>query len=258
MAFVRALVCAATLPEARAVERGIRGVVGSTLAFEVLRTGMGLRAARRTLERELFCRSTDSAPHGSSMPDLIISTGFAGTLDAQMVPGSWVLGDHVLLWLNPPRPGISVIAPGGTVAVDWLKPAADALGARGSTVLSSPLLVAYDPTLNEVMSRRQGPVAVDMESAALAEVARRYGVPFAVLRLVTDTPDQPLPGFVYGFANALSFDARLTVAARARHAARGAVAVATRPQDLIRFVQASMDWGKTLESGWRRIAAGGR
>jgi hypothetical protein len=97
-----------------------------------------------------------------------------------------------------------------------------------------------------------------MESAALAEVAYRYGILFVTLRLVTDTPRQPLPGFVYGFANALSPDARLTAVARARHAARGAAAMARNPQDLIRFVQASLDWGKTLESGWRVVAQGQR
>jgi hypothetical protein len=218
---------------------------------------MGLRAARRALEKELDRRRYARDLKAEPMPDFIISTGYAGTLEAGMAPGSWVLGDHVLLWINPPAPTVNTINPGGGSALALLRPVAEALGAIGTTtVLSSPLLVAYDPALNGALPQRQGAVAVDMESAALADVARRFNIPFAVLRLVTDTPEKPLPGFVYGFANALSRDSRLSMGSRAKHAARGAVAVARKPQDLFRFVQTSVDWGKTLESGWRRIAEG--
>lgn len=244
------------MSEARAVERGLQHGAKEH-HFEVLRTGMGLRAARRALEKELGERRFGRGLNTEPMPDFIISTGYAGTLDVGMAPGSWVLGDHVLLWINPPSPAVNTISPGGGRALSLLRPVAEALGAFGTTtVLSSPLLVAYDPALNRALPQRQGPVAVDMESAALADVARRFNIPFAVLRLVTDTPEQPLPRFVYGFANALSQDSRLSMASRALHAAQGAVDVARKPQDLFRFVQTSMGWGKTLESGWRRIAEG--
>ena len=41
--------------------------------------------------------------------------------------------------------------------------------------------------------RRSGAVAVDLESAAVARVARRRGLPFAVLRAVCDPAERDLP-----------------------------------------------------------------
>ncbi len=43
------------------------------------------------------------------------------------------------------------------------------------------------------LHRRSGAAAVDLESAAVARVARRHGLPFAVLRAVCDPADCDLP-----------------------------------------------------------------
>ena len=45
----------------------------------------------------------------------------------------------------------------------------------------------------ELIYRRHDPVAIDLESGAVARVAIRHGVPFAVLRAVADPADFALP-----------------------------------------------------------------
>ena len=62
------------------------------------------------------------------------------------------------------------------------------------------------------------PVVVDMESAALARVAARWGVAFAVVRLISDTPAHPLPAFSAPFASAM---AATTTGSRLSLAGRG-------------------------------------
>jgi hypothetical protein len=69
-------------------------------------------------------------------------------------------------------------------------------------------------TDKQQVSRSAGAIALDMESAAIGTVARAHGVPFAVIRTVSDTADEDLPldfnqflkpwGWVRGIAGLLS------------------------------------------------------
>jgi len=67
----------------------------------------------------------------------------------------------------------------------------------GSTVRSGPVVSLSTVLCRAVdkqrLSRQTGAIAVDMESAAIAEVARTHGVPFAVVRTVSDVADEDLP-----------------------------------------------------------------
>jgi hypothetical protein len=86
-----------------------------------------------------------------------------------------------------------------------------------------------------------------MESAALARAAAEGGVPFTVLRLVTDTPAAPLPPLARSLAAA--FAARGLE--RGGHGLRAIADAARRPAQTARFVRASLGWCRALRVAWR-------
>jgi nucleoside phosphorylase len=115
----------------------------------------------------------------------LVSFGLAGALEDGLSPGT-VLVPH------------RVIGPDGRAfAVD--ERAHSKLTALGDEfdIESGPLLTA--PTVLESSEAKRaarkasGAVAVDMESAAIAAVAARSGVPFVALRVVIDAVDDALP-----------------------------------------------------------------
>ena len=58
--------------------------------------------------------------------------------------------------------------------------------------------VVADPAAKRALARRSGAHAVDLESGAVADVARDLGVPFSALRTVSDGVDQTLPHAALG------------------------------------------------------------
>jgi hypothetical protein len=98
------------------------------------------------------------------------------------------------------------------------------------------------------------PAAVDMESAALAEVAAAAGLPFLVLRLLTDTPARPLPAVGRALAATLAAAGALS---RAAHCARAALDAARAPNVAAAFVRDALRWRARLRAGWREHARRG-
>ena len=112
----------------------------------------------------------------------IISIGIAGGLASGLRAGDWVLADAVLVDGRPmptePR---------------WT----ERLAARLPEAVRGPLLGA-DAIVAQVaekaeLHRTTGALAVDMESHVVADVARRYGLPFAAVRVVCDPAQRALP-----------------------------------------------------------------
>jgi hypothetical protein len=95
------------------------------------------------------------------------------------------------------------------------------------------------------------PVAVDMESAALARVAASRGVPFAVVRMISDTPAQPLPELLAPLASALSSTG---TRARFKFAGRALRSALMSPRQTVKLVRESGGWLRELEDGWRHLA----
>ena len=151
-----AFVCALPL-EARAVRRAGCGpvVVG------------GVGAARSAAAtRELI---------GSVRPAAVLSVGLCGAL-----AGGPAVGDLIA--------GTSVVTVGGELFPCGLVPPAGHTG----TMLTVPSMVAGRAERAD-LHRRTGAVAVDMESAGVARVCRQLGVPFGVLRAVSDDAGDDLP-----------------------------------------------------------------
>lgn len=217
---MRVLVCAATRAEHGACARGIGA------RHEVLLTGVGPARAARTLAERLA---------RGALPDLVVSSGFAGALTPTLALGSWITGARVSEWDGALRLSVDVelVCAPGLVRCE---------------VVSSSALVAP----SDVPGAATTPLVADMESAALAREARRRGVAFAIVRLISDTPAHPLPAFVSPFAAAL---AATTTASRLAAAGRGLAAAAARPRDVVRLVTESGAWLRGLEDGWRALGA---
>lgn len=109
---------------------------------------------------------------------MLLSFGLAGGLDPGLRPGALVV----------PR---EVHAEGERFSTD--PDILDVLG--GATV---DLQLAHPEIARSIATKRRlwqqtGAAAIDMESGAVARVARRYGLPFAVLRVVCDPAEHSLP-----------------------------------------------------------------
>ena len=233
------VVCAATGSEHSACLRGIRDAKLSS-DFEVLRTGMGFENAGRVLREYLKT---------SARPSLIVSSGFAGGFSPILTRNSWVTADTVLLAGNEaidksyravPLAGIADV-----VSCTMVSSAELVIGAGGSGGSNGA------DKAQQYLALPQ-PVAVDMESAVLAQVAVERGIPIMIFRMITDTPAEPLPDFLAPLTGAIiSQGARI----RAALAFKGLAAAVRDTRGIARLVKDGSSWPKLLRRGWSQNAA---
>jgi adenosylhomocysteine nucleosidase len=120
----------------------------------------------------------------------IISTGFACALnDAQV--GDLLLGTEIV---GDPLPVRHQPLP---CAAEWASRAVQIAKEAGLEVIAGRFVsrshVVCRGEEKRALAAETGAIAVDMESAALAKVARDAAVPFAVVRAVSDRRDEDLP-----------------------------------------------------------------
>ncbi|MFB6768521.1 1-hydroxy-2-methyl-2-butenyl 4-diphosphate reductase [Streptomyces sp. NPDC056337] len=157
-----------------ALRTGDRGGAGGPVT--VLRTGMGHRAAERSVARVLADPALGSAA--------VLATGFCAGLAPGMHPGDLVVAEET----RDPR---STVACVGTDRL--VKELARAV--PGRTVHTGPLTgsdhVVRGPERADLLAT--GAIAVDMESAATLLSAVRAGErPVAAVRVVVDAPEHEL------------------------------------------------------------------
>jgi nucleoside phosphorylase len=164
--------------------RGFRARLGAADIVGIA-TGLGVRRAADTARRAM--QSFASA-------NLVIAAGLVGALSAELRPGDLVLADSLIL--DAERAELE----SETIAI----PPADlasykaALMAHRLTFATGPILTAGRILKDGVAKRdaraRTGALAVDMESAAVAAEAHRFGLRFACIRAVLDTVDEEIVG----------------------------------------------------------------
>jgi len=176
------IVCAATSFEANACSRGFKKVP----SFKILQTGMGPERATRALRNEL-----SRLPYGTVQ--MVISSGFAGSLSNEIKVGEWVCASD--LWLRKDQKNHQKLEQVlfQNALANWNAP----FQIRSVPILSLDEIqnTPFDPLPDD------RPWCVDMESAFLAKVCREYEIPFAVLRMISDSPEKPIPAFISQFAN---------------------------------------------------------
>ena len=113
----------------------------------------------------------------------LVSFGLAGGLDPALPPGTLLLPERVLL------------PDGGALAVDpgWRRRAAALLPEALAAALAGSDRVLVDVAGKAALRRSGGAAAVDMESHAVAAVARAAGLPFLVIRAIADPAGRALP-----------------------------------------------------------------
>lgn len=126
-------------------------------------------------------RLTDELAQAAADADGIISFGMAGALDARLEIGDWVIGERVGQLLCSAR---------------WIDAIAHRLpAARIGPIHADGRLVASSFDKAE-LNRSFGALAADMESHLVAAVAAQAGLPFAVLRCVSDEASAALPSAI--------------------------------------------------------------
>ncbi|MFI1759509.1 1-hydroxy-2-methyl-2-butenyl 4-diphosphate reductase [Streptomyces sp. NPDC020571] len=157
-----------------ALRTGDRAGAGGPVT--VLRTGMGPKAAERSVTRVLADPGLESAA--------VLATGFCAGLAPGMHPGDLVVAEET----RDPRSTVACVATDRLV-----KELARAV--PGRTVHTGPLTgsdhVVRGPERADLLAT--GAIAVDMESAATLLSAVRTGPrPVAAVRVVVDAPEHEL------------------------------------------------------------------
>lgn len=164
--------------------RGFRAERGETEIFAIA-TGMGLAHARRAALRafELY-------------PDagLAIGTGVAGALTDGLGPGDLILADRVMVQHDPVTEPEHLITIDGEL-LGQLERRLEAAGLRFASggMLSSQRVLSHGVE-KRLARKNTGAIAVDMETASIAEQARARGIRFTCLRAIIDQVDEEVVG----------------------------------------------------------------
>jgi nucleoside phosphorylase len=166
---------------------GLRGFRARLGAAEIvgIATGLGIHRAADTARRAM--QSFASAK-------LVIAAGLVGALSTELKPGDLVLADSLILDTEQAELASETIAIPSADLASYKA----ALVAHRLTFATGPILTAGRILKGGVAKRdaraRTGALAVDMESAAVAAEAHRFGLRFACIRAVLDTVDEEIVG----------------------------------------------------------------
>ncbi|MGH8751502.1 MAG: hypothetical protein ACREUV_07330 [Burkholderiales bacterium] len=145
----------------------------------------------------------------------LLSWGVAGGLAPELTAGTLVL------------PQVIIAAEKNQFAVDpvWRARLHDCLAPHvviSGGAITESLSVISDPRQKQKLAQASGAAAVDMESAAIAQVAREANVPFAAIRVVVDTAAMSIPRSII----------RATDETGVLHAAKFLCSLLARPADI--------------------------
>jgi adenosylhomocysteine nucleosidase len=129
------------------------------------------------------------AEAASLKPSLVLSWGLCGGLDPRLRPGDLILGSEV-------------VSSEGAVRTDEAVTASLAKRLRdaGARIIVERLAASNAPVLTAAakadLHLATGAVAVDMESLIAGRYALERGIPFAILRAISDPAERDLPPLV--------------------------------------------------------------
>lgn len=148
----------------------IRAELGSgTIAggdVSVLHTGVGERATRSALNVFL----------GAHTPSVIVSSGFAGALSDELLPGDLLVADN----FSDAR-----LATAARMALKAFRVHAGRLNTASAIVHTKEDRIGQ--------ATADGAAAVDMETQFIVEICSSYRLPLLSLRAISDSPAAPFP-----------------------------------------------------------------
>jgi adenosylhomocysteine nucleosidase len=167
----------------------------------------------------------------------LVSFGLAGALDPALRPGDLVLADAVLL------------PDGRRLAVDagWRARLADALECAHTGPIAGSERLLATPAAKQELRKRSGALAVDMESHSVAAAAAAAGLPFVVVRAISDPAGRALPPAALAFIHP---------GGRLRLVALGKLLV--RPGELVGLVRLGLETRAALRALGRAAPLLGR
>lgn len=209
-----------------------RGVVGAQIgATDVVIAATGDGAERAGERAESFCERT--------RPRAVVGAGIAGALSRGLGVGTIVAGKRV-------RDGAGdAPAPDARLLSRALQ-----AGAEEGTLLTVARPVTSAAEKMRLAATLEGVCAVDMESAAWARVAASRGIPYVVVRSISDAADEGLPEYLAACLGEDGAIRRGAVVARA-------LARPSRIPDLFRMRRRTLDCGKKLSLFLERFLADG-
>jgi adenosylhomocysteine nucleosidase len=143
----------------------IRGRIHGKLV-DVIHTGVGKMACRERMEvmlrRERF--------------DYLISTGFAGALKKELRVGHLLVADNYSSPKLLASPALEL---------------ADETTFLGRLATVPRMIESIEQ--REMLNKRTGAAAVDMETETIAELCAAHDLPILSLRAISDTADEPFP-----------------------------------------------------------------
>lgn len=151
----------------------------------LIQTGIGPDKAR-SIARKIF---------ENESWDVVISTGFAGALNFFPV-GSLVIGNEVLL-----EPSVHSLSDSYKQRImcdpDWVNTSFN-IPLQMNPPLQNGRFVTIDHVLTHASQKKNlgnqtGAVAVDMESGPIGLVAQQHGIPFLIVRAISDGVNEDLP-----------------------------------------------------------------
>lgn len=169
---------------------GLNGLVGCCgqiggQRVTLVKTGVGMRRARETAGRALDALRN---------VELVATTGVAGALHHGLKVGAIVLADRLMTRSEESFHPQSVLE----VPLQPFRIFAGALEAGGIAYSAGGLLTSRRAITTVAEKRlaatQSGAVAVDMESAVIAEETHRRGLPFVCLRTILDSAVEELAG----------------------------------------------------------------
>lgn len=153
-----------------------------------MQCGIGkVNAAIKTLEMLEACS-----------PDLVINTGVAGGADKSMHPLDVVVADSVAyhdVWCGPgtktgQAAGLPLILNSDSRVLEICRACEHGARVCYGLICSGDRFISEASEVARIKGDFPDALAVDMESAAIAHVCTLRGVPFAVIRVISDTPGE--------------------------------------------------------------------
>jgi hopanoid-associated phosphorylase len=166
-----------------------------------------------------------------SPPRVIMSAGICGGLDPSLRRGTIVLGTEVVAGTERIEADAGIVQKLARLLSQAGKP----IAVGRVAAVDAPALTAE---AKAALRAGTGAVAVDMESLIAGRFAMAHGLPFAILRTVSDTADRDLPPLAL---EAVSADGRVNVAAVI-------AALIRRPDQLLPLVAAARDSAAALRA----------